>query len=83
VRKEIVRRNVVTARQVKTARPLKERVGLYTDRTAQGSVFNPKLSNFTAGDKRKVIKMLLGNEVVLKKIYDALFSNQGRVSNTK
>ena len=69
---------MVTARQVKTARALKERTGLYTDRTVQSNVFNPKLSNFTAGDKRKVIKMLLGNEVVLRKVYDALFVKEGK-----
>lgn len=78
VRKDIVRRNVATARQVKTARPIKERALLHTDRSAQSNLLNPKLSNFTAGDKRKVIKMLLGNETVLRKIYDVLFTKTSR-----
>ena len=81
IRKDIIKRNVISARQVKTARPIKGRLPFQTSRegsAAEDNIYMPKLSNFTAGDKRRVIKMLLGNEAVLMKIYEALFTKGGK-----
>jgi len=95
IRKEVSRRRVQNSKTQKIAKAMENRSGLMTSKSNKKTAFSPmspiaddtesrpKLNSFTAGDKRKVVEMLLSNESVLMKIYENLYTNNSANKKTQ